>query len=151
MEAKNNYLEPVDILKIYARKFVRIAPAYYIMWLLMWCLTSRIANGPIWHNTNMNFETCNENWMPTLFMYGNLYPQEMIPYTGCYQFAWPLQLDMQLHLIVPFIAMAFWKSSKLGMFICTSLIISNIFINMYLTRKHDLTMGFLSSGNYFLL
>ena len=151
MEAKNGYLEPVDILKIYARKFIRIAPAYYGMWAILWCLTSRIARGPIWHNTNMSFETCNDNWLPTLFLYGNLSPKEMRPYTGCYQPAWPIQLDFQLHLFVPFLAMLFWKSNRVGVIFCCLMIFANIFINMAIVRKYNLRMGFLNVDNFYLL
>lgn len=94
MEAKGNVLGLLDILKIYARKFVRMAPMYYLLWMFLWSITSRIANGPIWSNTNMAFDTCEENWVYTFFWVGNLAPKMMVPYTGCFEMAWPLQLDL---------------------------------------------------------
>jgi rhamnogalacturonyl hydrolase YesR len=84
MDAKNDALSVKDILKIYARKFLRLAPAYYGMWVLLWAATARIGDGAIWHNTNITFESCNVQWLPTLFMAGNIVPWEMNPYAGCY-------------------------------------------------------------------
>jgi len=40
------------------RKFIRLAVPYYLIWIMMWCLNSRIANGPLWHNTDIVFSTC---------------------------------------------------------------------------------------------
>lgn len=54
MEAKGSALSLKDILKIYARKFIRIAPVYYSMWFIIWALTSRVLFGPISYNGNIN-------------------------------------------------------------------------------------------------
>ena len=43
----------LDYLKIVGRKYFRLAMPLYIVWLLLWCLNSRLFNGPIWHNTNI--------------------------------------------------------------------------------------------------
>ena len=80
MEAKNGSLGHDDILKMYIRKFLRLAPAYYGMWAILWGATARFGQGAIWHNTNISFETCKDNWLPTLLMIGNLVPGEMNPY-----------------------------------------------------------------------
>ena len=42
MEAKDSQLGILDILKIWARKFLRLAPAYYTLWLLLFVATPRI-------------------------------------------------------------------------------------------------------------
>jgi hypothetical protein len=54
MDAKNEVLGVKDILKWYARKFLRLAPMYYFMWIFLWGLTSRWfgTSGPLWHITN---------------------------------------------------------------------------------------------------
>jgi peptidoglycan/LPS O-acetylase OafA/YrhL len=38
MEAKDDALNIFDVLKIIARKFFRLAPAYYGMWAFLYCL-----------------------------------------------------------------------------------------------------------------
>ena len=58
MDAQNNLLSPLDIVKLWLRKFFRLAPAYYIMWLLIWTCTSRVGSGPLWHIAEMNTKNC---------------------------------------------------------------------------------------------
>ena len=38
MQARQGLLQPTDILKIYARKFVRLAPVYYMFWFILWAI-----------------------------------------------------------------------------------------------------------------
>jgi hypothetical protein len=38
MEAKDEVLSVADVLKIIARKFFRLAPAYYGMWAFLYCM-----------------------------------------------------------------------------------------------------------------
>jgi len=86
MNAKNGLLGPCDIFKLYIRKFIRLAPAYYSMWLILWVVTARIADGPIWYFSNMTFGGCKEKkyWIPAALMGGNVYPNDMEPYHACY-------------------------------------------------------------------
>ena len=79
------------------------------MWLLLWCLNSRLFSGPIWNNTNVVYEDCADLWWPTFLFLGNIVPGEMYPYKGCLQQAFPLQIDLQLTLIVPFFAILAFK------------------------------------------
>ena len=74
MEAQNKVLSFGDYLSIVARKYFRLALPLYMVWLLLWCLQSRIFNGPIWANTDINYEDCAENWWPTVAFIGNLVP-----------------------------------------------------------------------------
>lgn len=83
MEAKGGILTSKDVLKIYARKFLRIAPAYYVMWLLLWLLTYRGGSGPVWHLAYINMETCKDDWLLTLLMVGNM-SSNLRPTAGCF-------------------------------------------------------------------
>lgn len=47
MEARRSILSLGDVFKIYGRKFFRIAPIYYLMWIIVWALTSRVVKGPV--------------------------------------------------------------------------------------------------------
>jgi peptidoglycan/LPS O-acetylase OafA/YrhL len=58
MDARNHLLTPLDIAKLWLRKFFRLAPAYYTMWLLIWACTSRVGSGPLWHLAEINTATC---------------------------------------------------------------------------------------------
>lgn len=125
---------------------------YYIMWIVIWCMTSRLSSGPIWHRTDKLVYKCDENWVSTLFMAGNLFPVEQEPFKGCYQQAWPLQLDFQICFVVPIIAILLHKIPMVyGVIVCLLMIFVNIGINMYYTYKYDLTIGLIDVGNYYLL
>lgn len=150
MDAKRGLLTPLDIAKLWLRKFLRLAPAYYIMWLLIWTCTSRAASGPLWHLAEMNTHTCSDDWLPTLYMAGNL-PAQMDPYVGCYQMAWPLQVDMQVALVIPFLAMIMWSSHIIGCLLCLGLIVAGSAINFHLVNKYNLTIGLIDTNNFFLL
>lgn len=89
MDARESVLSLGDIIKIYARKFVRIAPVYYLMWLLVWGLTARVMKGSLSNAANDQMAQCSDQWLLTLFMVNNL-QTEMQAYSGCYQQGWPL-------------------------------------------------------------
>lgn len=84
MNARQRVLTVADILMIYARKFLRLAPVYYSCWLLIWALSPRIVTGSISQYGNSNMETCDRDWLSTLFMASNMAAPTMVPYHGCY-------------------------------------------------------------------
>lgn len=46
MDAKNGRLSLGDMIKIWLRKFLRLAPVYYFMWAVVAVFTSRLVTGP---------------------------------------------------------------------------------------------------------
>lgn len=83
MDAKKSALSIGDYLCLIARKYFRLAIPLYLMWVLLWCLNSRLFSGPIWNNTNVVYEECSALWWPTFLFLGNIVPGEMYPYKGC--------------------------------------------------------------------
>lgn len=75
----------------------------------------------------------------------------MDPYTGCFQQAFPLQLDLQITLFVPLIAVISYKAPYLGVLLGIALVFANIGINMIYTFEYHLKIGFLDISNYYLL
>lgn len=151
LEAREGKFYFSDYVKIILRKFFRLAIPYYFFWLVLWCLNSRVFNGPIWHNSNARYETCKDQWWSTAAFIGNLLPEEMYPYGDCYQQAFPLQVDMQLTLFVPLVAILAYKQGALAAVLCLVLIICNCIISMYYANKHDLVIGMLNVRNFNLL
>ena len=146
MDSKNGgALGLGDIAKILARKFYRIAIPYYLMWLILWTLTSRAGNGAIWANTNITFESCDTDWLYTLLFVGNIFPNEMKPYEGCFQQAFPLQIDLQLSIFVPFLAIIACKVPALGIILSIALIIANAIVTIYYVDKYNLKAGFMAT------
>ena len=73
---------------------------------------------------------CETQWPYVLTMTGTLFGSSMeTPFAGCYQVSWPLQLDMQITIFIPFIAILIWKSKPLGVLFCLGLIVANWYIN----------------------
>mgnify|MGYP007132295243 CR=1 FL=1 len=151
MDARNGSFWPRDYAKIVGRKFVRLAAPYYLFWLLLWSLTPRVAEGAIWYNTDKFYMSCDDDWLYTLLFIGNIVPAQMDPYAGCYQQAFPLQLDLQITMIVPIVAVISYKFPILGTLLGLVLIMTNILLNMHYTYKYDLKIGFLDVHNYYLL
>lgn len=149
MESRDGILTGKDLLKIYLRKFFRLAPAYYGMWMILWVLTPRTGYGPIWHISDMNFQTCSDTWAPTLFFIGNLSPANMDPYSGCFSFAWPLQVDFQITLFIPLLCMLYFKIPKLGLIVSIILVLVNGIILMHLAEVNGFKIGMLSVKNYY--
>lgn len=73
-----------DYFKILGRKFRRLAPPYYLMWVILWAFTPRISEGPLYYNALKPYQTCEDNWPYTLLFVGNLFPNDMTLYEGCY-------------------------------------------------------------------
>lgn len=84
MDAKGETLSVSDILKLYARKFLRLAPSYYGIWFMEWSLTCRLANGKLWYRTNYLYKDCSDHFYETIFWYANLKVDNMTPWKTCY-------------------------------------------------------------------
>ena len=100
-------------MKIYARKYFRLAPFYYFALFLGWSSCSAISDGPIWDEMNNDFYNCGSNWWAKMLFIGNIYGFQE-PTEGCMYRVWSIQCDMQLHLLVPFYCMAFVYGHKTG-------------------------------------
>jgi len=92
MEVKGKELTRADILKIIFNKFLRLAPCYYICWVLVAILSPRIISGPVSYNSSeKNMYGCKENWIYVATMTSNLFGTAMdVPFEGCYQQAWAI-------------------------------------------------------------
>jgi hypothetical protein len=95
MDAKDKTLNFVDVLKVWARKFLRLAPAYYTLWLFLYVGTPRLVLGMNGWVADMQLHDCKTDWPYVATMTGNLIGNSMdAPFEGCYQISWPLQMDM---------------------------------------------------------
>lgn len=76
---------------------------------------------------------------------------EMQAYSGCYQQGWPLQVDLQITLLVPILAIIYWKVPIIGFLMCIGLIVANGIINFHYADKYQLKIGILTHFNWYLL
>ena len=47
-----------DYLKVYASRFLRLAPVYYTIFLCGWLIGPYLASGPWWYTYQMGFCDC---------------------------------------------------------------------------------------------
>ena len=67
-------LTVTDILKFWARKYLRLAPMYYFIFFCGWGIFPKLGAGPIWYTANSMFQDCEDSWWAQLLMIGNMYP-----------------------------------------------------------------------------
>lgn len=72
-EACGDKLRPIDVLKAFARKLIRILPVYWVIFFMSWGLYPRLGSGPTWYISENLFATCNDDWWTRLLLIGNLY------------------------------------------------------------------------------
>lgn len=51
-----------DILKFYARKYLRLAPLYYLIFFIGWAVFPNMGAGPVWFTANAMFDDCKDYW-----------------------------------------------------------------------------------------
>lgn len=91
--AQGNRLSVMDVARALLRKFLRIAPIYYAVFLIGWGMYPEMAAGPIWYKGSLMFETCRSDWWAVLLMSGNLYPYFTAPNEGCFYWGWIIDVD----------------------------------------------------------
>lgn len=62
-----------EILKMYLRKYLRLAPCYYILLFAGWNSCSRISDGPLWSIMRNLWFDCDTYWWSKLLFIGNIY------------------------------------------------------------------------------
>ena len=100
------YLSASDIIHVYCRKWLRLAPLYYLILFIGWTSTCRMTNGPIWSMMNDNWYDCYQTWWHKILFVGNL-TGFVGPFQGCYYWTWSIECDMQLTLLVPLFVQIF--------------------------------------------
>jgi hypothetical protein len=60
LEGQNHFLGVGDIFKLYLRKFLRIAPFYYLVLFAGWLGNSFISDAQVWQTTNDLWATCQD-------------------------------------------------------------------------------------------
>jgi hypothetical protein len=62
MDAKRASLSFLDVVRLYCRKFLRLAPMTYFIFFLTWMGISRFTEGPLWINTSSMYHQCESYW-----------------------------------------------------------------------------------------
>ena len=74
LKKKNrNYFTFSELMLLYLRKYLRIAPAYYFVLFLGWNSCQRLADSPVWPYVDALWYNCDSNWWAKMLLIGNLY------------------------------------------------------------------------------
>ena len=81
-------------------------------------------------------------------MIGNLFPADAIPFDGCFQESWPLQIEMQLFLLIPIIAFSYKKYPRVTLMTGAILVLINLMILFSYYHSHGITISYINMRNY---
>lgn len=136
-----------DLVKIYLRKYLKLAPIYYLVLFAGWNSCSMVSDDPIWLVMRELWYNCDQYlWVKLLFI-GNIFGYQEAT-EGCMYWAWAIQCDMQLHLLVPFLVMIYTKfSNRAGDFAMLFLVCVSMVINCFIIYKYELRAGLFAIEN----
>ena len=138
-----------DVVFAFARKLLRIVPVYWAIFFLSWGLYPRSVNGgPDWFISANLFQTCKDDWWARVLLIGNLVPYFTAPIYGCFFWAWVIEVDIQLSLVVPIFVYAYLKNPKLGHVIIVLSTMIGIAVNELIVDYYGYKVGWLASGNW---
>ncbi len=93
-DANGGKLSFKDVLKIYARKILRILPLYYAVFFFGWLVGSRLLDAPLWYNYKQLYLDCSKYWWAQLLFIGNLVPFFEEATEGCMYWSWFVTTDL---------------------------------------------------------
>lgn len=155
-------LSILDILKLYAYRILRFVPGSYLVMLFGIYVMPWLHGGsddrqgdPIWFSfEEVLFYECTEpkTLASKMLFYSNLYPYYQDDKSGCMQWTWTLEADIQLYLFIPFLVILYQKTSLRFMSIFTTcLMLAGIYVSYYVASYYKLTAGVFSLNNHNML
>jgi len=114
-----------DCLVFLARKFLRLAPIFYFVFFLGWAIFPYMGSGPVWYNSELIYNECKSTFWTQLLFISNMVPYYQPPNSGCFFWAWVVECDLQLALLIPLFVLAYNNSTLAGHFLVFFGVISN--------------------------
>lgn len=87
------YLGVKDTLQIYLRKYLRLAPIYYLLLFVGWTNCQYISSAPQWVLLKNMWYDCEARWPYKVLFIGNLQGMQEVT-EGCGYWLWAIQCDM---------------------------------------------------------
>lgn len=102
--SSGNRLSFFTYMKMVALRFLRLAPIYYLVFLVGWQVGPYFGSGPCWFTYEKGFSNCDEYWWSVFTMTINFVPNYVIANEGCYYWGWYPAAELQLFIVTPWIA-----------------------------------------------
>ena len=71
-------------LRLLYKRFIRIAPVYYIVFFAGWLIGPFMQSGPAWFTYSSLYYECDKYWWANVLFIGNLYPGFQMATEGCF-------------------------------------------------------------------
>lgn len=107
-----------ELLKALGRKVLRLYPLYFLAIIIYWFVTPALHAGPLWVVYEQQVDQCQSAWWRALLLIDNWFPN------GCYNFAWFVQVEIQLVLLMSLIFFVYVKKRTAG------IILLNVVFNL---------------------
>ena len=91
---KEGTFTPFKYIKLLFLRYLRIAPIYYIIFLVGWQLGPYWGEGPCWFTYEKGFSNCNQYWWSVFTMTINFIPEYVIANEGCFYWGWYPPCDL---------------------------------------------------------
>ena len=91
-------------LKMLLMRYIRMAPVYYLIFLVGWQVGPYFGSGPCWFTYEKGFSNCSDYWWSVFTMTINFFPSYVIANEGCYYWGWYPPCELQLFIVMPWIA-----------------------------------------------
>jgi len=147
---------------MYGYRILRFIPGSYLILFFGIYVMPRLHGGmgdrpgnPIWFSfEEILFYQCTEpkTLASKMLFYSNLYPFYQDDKSGCMQYTWTLECDLQLYLLIPFLVMIYQKTSlKFFVFLNTTFLLIGVYTSKYIAAYYELTAGVFSMNNHNML
>jgi len=149
-EANGGKFYFTDALRMYARKFLRLAPLLYLAFFFGWSMGAWLSSGPNWTNYQMMFLHCDNYWWSQLLLIGNIIPYFQELNGGCFFWAWTFYVDFQLYLLIPLYLIVFMKAPKLGIALQVLIVVLSSIFYMLMAHYYQFRASPLNPEGYYL-
>jgi peptidoglycan/LPS O-acetylase OafA/YrhL len=155
-----NQLSLGDVLKLYLKRYLRLAPVafatlffgIYIMPFIHGDQDDK--NDPVWFSFfEVLFYRCRSKEMilSKIFFYSNLSPIFQDDKDTCMGWSWFYESEMQLFLLTPLCVIFYEKAGKRASYLLfTALICVGVYVNYASSYKYHISAGIFSIENYFM-
>lgn len=135
-----------------ALRFLRLAPIYYVIFLVGWQVGPSFGSGPCWFTYEKGFSNCNDYYWSVFTMTINFFPNYVIANEGCFYWGWYPACEMQLFIVMPWIVYAILKvrSSLWQCVLVTFGVLAGIGINFYVIWANKMAAGLFAPQDIFI-
>lgn len=132
-------LSVASYCRLVLRRYLRLAPIYYLVYLFGWQLGPFLGSGPCWFTYEKGFANCSNYWWSVFTMTINFVPRYVIANEGCFFWGWYPPCDLQIYLFLPWIVHICLKLNKKAQiaFIAAG-VTFGVILNFWLIWSNDL-------------